>query len=84
MIHIIDIFGWICTCIILAGFILNSYAKHTHAIVAWIVGDIGWIIYDIYISNISHMALSAAIIGINIIGLHTISKRKMNESNNLD
>jgi hypothetical protein len=38
----------------------------------WIVGDIIWITYDIFIENWSHMVLSSVIIGINIYGIYKI------------
>jgi uncharacterized membrane protein YozB (DUF420 family) len=43
--------------------------------VAWIVGDIGWITYDIFIDNFSHLALSAIIISINLFGIYETWKK---------
>ena len=44
--------------------------------VLWIVGDIGWITYDIFIQNMSHMVLSLVIIIINLYGIYNNIKRK--------
>jgi hypothetical protein len=80
----IEVFGWICTAIILVGFVLNSYGKLYPALITWIIGDIGWIVYDLYIDNISHLALSMAIIGINVFGIINLIKRKQDEDRRLD
>ena len=37
-------------------------------------GDIGWITYDFFIYNISHMVLSLVIIIINIYGIWNLCK----------
>jgi len=79
----IEVFGWCCTALVLYGFLINSQGKHQQALVAWIVGDVGWIVYDIYIDNFSHLFLSAAIIFINLYGIYNKLRRK-NESHNLD
>jgi len=80
----IEAFGWLCTIIILAGFVLNSYGRLYPALITWIVGDIGWIVYDVFIDNISHLALSMAIIGINVFGIVNLLKKKRNEDHRLD
>jgi hypothetical protein len=67
--------GWICTALVLVGFLLNSNQKLKYAIFVWCVGDIGWIIYDMSINNISHAVLSGVIILLNIYGLYTIKKK---------
>jgi len=64
----IEILGWICTMLVLLGFMFNSNQKHKLAFVTWIVGDLGWIYYDYQIDNWSHAVLSAAIILINAFG----------------
>ena len=74
-----ELFGWICTIMIVIGFILNSIGKLKDAIYVWIIGDIGWIFYDMSIRNYSHIALSGIIILINLYGLYKIQK---NESRN--
>ena len=74
-----ELFGWICTIMIVIGFILNSIGKLKYAIYVWIIGDIGWILYDISIRNYSHLALSIIIIIINVYGLY---KLKENEDKN--
>ncbi len=62
----IEIFSWVCTILILFGFYLNSDGKTLPAAICWILGDIGWIVYDIHIQNPSHAVLSAIIIFINL------------------
>ena len=74
-----ELFGWICTIMIVIGFILNSIGKLKYAIYVWIIGDIGWILYDLSIRNYSHLVLSVVIILINLYGLYKIQK---NESRN--
>jgi hypothetical protein len=72
---VIDFLGWICTALILAGYILNSNQKTKYALAAWIVGDIGWILYDFRINNPSHATLSVAIILINLYGVYKLYKK---------
>ena len=50
----IEALGWTSTVLVLFGYILNAKMKHQAAMVAWIVGDVGWITYDFFITNISH------------------------------
>ena len=71
-----ELFGWICTIIIVIGFILNSIGKLKYAIYVWIIGDIGWILYDISIRNYSHLALSIVIIIINVYGLYKLKENE--------
>ena len=71
-----ELFGWICTIMIVIGFILNSIGKLKYAIYVWIIGDIGWILYDISIRNYSHLALSIIIIVINVYGLYKIKENE--------
>ena len=66
----IEVLGWTSTVLVLFGYILNAKMKHQAAMVAWIVGDIGWITYDFFITNISHLVLSAIIISINLYGIY--------------
>ena len=66
--------SWICTMLVLTGYYLNSQKRYLPAMLAWIVGDIGWIAYDLYIDNISHMVLSIIIICLNLIGIYKIIK----------
>lgn len=71
----IEILGWLSTLLVLIGFVLNA-KKHLYwALIIWIIGDIGWIIYDIAINNYSHCALSSIIILINIYGLLNAKKQ---------
>jgi hypothetical protein len=65
----IEILGWISTALVLIGYILNARNIRSGAMIAWIVGDIGWIVYDMFIANISHMVLSFIIISINLYGI---------------
>lgn len=73
----IELLGWVSTVLVLFGFILNSSQRLVPAIVAWIIGDTGWIIYDIFITNYSHMFLSFIIITINIYGIYNVSKHRV-------
>lgn len=66
----IEILGWISTALVLIGFMTNATGKPITAMALWIIGDIGWIVYDIYIQNMSHMVLSTVIIIINIYGIY--------------
>ena len=70
----IELLGWLSTALVLLGFVFNSKGKYTLAMITWIVGDIGWITYDFYIDNISHLVLSAIIISINLYGIFNIKK----------
>jgi len=71
----IEILGWVSTALVLIGFGLNAKGKFYHAMITWIIGDIGWIIYDFYIINFSHLALSLVIIAINIYGIINLKKQ---------
>lgn len=73
----IEILGWVSTLFVLAGYLLNARGMRRLAMVIWIVGDIGWIIYDIYITNISHTVLSIVIISINLYGLFYSRKQRI-------
>ena len=66
----IEVLGWTSTVLVLLGYVLNAKMKHQAAMVAWIVGDVGWITYDFFITNISHLVLSAIIISINLYGIY--------------
>ena len=70
----IEALGWLCTALVLIGFIVNARGQFLPALVWWIVGDTGWIVYDIYIHNISHLVLSIVIIAINIYGIRRYQK----------
>jgi hypothetical protein len=74
----IEILGWVSTALVLIGYILNARNIRTGAMIAWIVGDIGWIVYDIFIANISHMVLSFIIISINLYGIFQQKKLQKN------
>ena len=52
----------------------DKSGKFQYAMVAWIVGDVGWITYDFYISNFSHLALSSIIIVLNLYGIWNIKR----------
>jgi len=78
---IIQILGWLSTALVLVGYFLNSQQKVKLAMITWITGDIGWIIYDIGINNLSHAVLSFVIIGLNIYGIINILRNnKINKS----
>ena len=66
----IEVLGWSSTILVLMGYILNAKMKYQAAMVVWIVGDVGWITYDFFITNISHLVLSAVIISINLYGIY--------------
>ena len=66
----IEILGWVSMALVLTGFIANALGNPVTAMILWIIGDIGWITYDIYIQNLSHMVLSTVIVIINIYGTH--------------
>jgi hypothetical protein len=68
----IENLGWISTVLVLVGYILNANTKTKYAMIAWIVGDIGWIVYDYLINNFSHLTLSAVIIAINVYGIYRL------------
>lgn len=73
----IDVLGWASTVLVLIGFVLNARGIFTWAMVAWIVGDIGWITYDFFIDNFSHLVLSLVIISINIYGIIHLKKKEL-------
>lgn len=64
-----EFLGWFCTISVLYGFFLNS-RQNKLAFYVWILGDIGWIIYDYNINNFSHLTLCVAIIALNIYGIY--------------
>ena len=66
----IEVLGWTSTALILLGYIFNAKMQYRAAMITWIVGDIGWITYDFFITNISHLVLSAVIISINLYGIY--------------
>lgn len=66
---IIEILGWVSTALVLLGFWFNARNARRPAFMTWIVGDVGWITYDIFIDNWSHLVLSAVIIAMNIYGM---------------
>ena len=73
----IELLGWLSTGLVLVGYILNANNKRLSAMIAWSVGDIGWVTYDIFIHNISHMVLSFVIISINVYGMYNIFYKKV-------
>ena len=74
----IELLGWLSTGLVLVGYILNANNKRLGAMIAWIIGDLGWVVYDVYIANISHMALSFIIISINLYGIFLQKKLQKN------
>ena len=75
----IELLGWISTILVLLGYILNAKQKFKLAMTVWIIGDIGWITYDFFIDNISHLVLSVVIISINLYGIANIKKMQKNK-----
>ena len=72
----IEVLGWASTVLVLLGYVLNAKMRYQAAMIVWIVGDIGWITYDFFITNISHLVLSVVIISINLYGIYNIKKMK--------
>jgi hypothetical protein len=75
----IEILGWLSTALVLLGYITNARGLTKWAMITWILGDCGWIVYDVYIHNISHMALSLVIIVINLTGIYRLWKLSLNK-----
>lgn len=74
----IDVLGWFSTALVLVGYILNARQLTHYAMFTWIIGDIGWITYDFFINNFSHLVLSLVIIIINLYGIwNLLSKKKI-------
>ena len=71
----IEILGWISTALVLAGYISNARGWTKTAMITWIIGDTGWITYDFFIDNYSHLVLSLVIIAINVYGIYRIWKK---------
>ena len=71
----IEILGWLSTALVLVGFVLNARGRFYHAMITWIIGDIGWIVYDFFINNFSHLTLSLVIIAINVYGIINLKKQ---------
>ena len=42
----IEALGWISTGLVLLGYICNAQQLTSYAMVVWIVGDAGWVVYD--------------------------------------
>lgn len=72
----IEVLGWLSTALVLAGYIFNAQQLTKLAMYTWIIGDIGWIAYDLFIDNLSHMVLSFIIIAINLFGINKNLKTK--------
>ena len=73
----IEALGWISTALVLAGYISNAQHYTKLAMFSWIVGDIGWITYDFFIDNFSHLVLSLVIISINVYGIIHQKKKQI-------
>lgn len=69
--YFLESLGWLSTIMILLGYYFNSKSNRTAAFITWIAGDFGWVIYDLYISNWSHMLLSFIIIFLNLYGMYS-------------
>ena len=76
----IELLGWTSTALVLIGYILNAKQKFKLAMTVWIIGDIGWITYDFFIDNISHLVLSVVIISINLYGIVNIKKMQKDKN----
>lgn len=75
------ILSWLCTFLVLVGFAFNSRKQLLPALIIWIIGDVGWIVYDFHIDNYSHATLSTIIILINIYGIYNINIHKEDKEN---
>ena len=74
---VIEILGWVSTALVLAGYIFNARQLPKLAMYVWIIGDIGWIVYDLFIDNISQTCALPIFILINLYGIYNnIKKRK--------
>jgi len=73
----IEVLGWASTILVLIGFILNANGRFAWAMITWIIGDVGWITYDFFIDNFSHLVLSLVIISINVYGMINLKKNKL-------
>ena len=40
----IDLLGWISTGLVLLGYVYNARQLTMYAMIAWIIGDTGWIV----------------------------------------
>jgi len=72
----IELIGWVSTAAILLGAYFNARGRSALAMYIWIIGDIGWTIYDIYINNFSHLTLCIIIIVLNSYGIYRLWKKK--------
>ena len=70
----IELLGWASTGLVLLGYICNARGNSKLAMITWIIGDTGWITYDFFIDNVSHLVLSLIIIAINVYGIIRIWK----------
>jgi len=70
----IEILGWLSTTLVLAGYVSNARGWTKTAMITWIIGDTGWIMYDFFIDNLSHLVLSLVIIAINVYGIYRLWK----------
>ena len=70
----IELLGWFSTALVLVGYIMNARGNSNVAMLTWIVGDTGWIVYDFFIDNFSHLVLRLVIISINLYGIYRIKK----------
>lgn len=80
MITQVDVLGLTATALVLIGYALNSQQRLRKAAIAWILGDIVWIIYDCMIMNIPHIVLSACIILLNMRAIKRLTKQRVRRS----
>jgi hypothetical protein len=76
----IDVIGWVSTVLVVLGYYFNSKNQRTIAFCTWISGDVGWIVYDIFIDNWSHMALSFFIIFLNLYGIYNNDSKRISKT----
>lgn len=71
----IELLGYFCTACTLLGVFLNA-RKIRIGFLAWIVGDIGWIIYSLFTHTYAHGVLCVTIIFLNVYGYYHWGKEE--------
>ena len=72
----VEFLGWFSTALILLAYVFNSKGHTRAAMWTWIIGDVCYITYDLFIVNYSHMVLSLIVILINVYGIYNNLKKK--------
>jgi len=77
----VEILGWFSTVMILLGALVNARGRSLYAMVIWILGDLCWLVYDVFIFNYSHLTLCLVIIIINVYGIYRLWKLSSDKKN---